>query len=479
MDLLILHFGRLEKNRLSIIHMPYKAILLCDFLAKNSIKASIFNAAAETANNKKFSLIGLIEKYDPEIIGLTLQWHSQMKGVFEASRRIKKKFPQKKIVVGGITASFFSRQILEKEKSIDYVIRGDAEIPALKLCRQIKSGKTDLKSIENISYRQAGRIYENPVKYKISRRIFNSLSYSSFSHILNIDSMLNVSNNFYVKVKNGVFYSPEPPKKRFFYIASRGCVFNCSYCSASAYHRLCGRTSPVYKSPETVCRDIKKLLSYGIENIYFPTFPDSFRENNFYTKLFKIFIRKNITFNCTIDCFHLPRPPFLEIFQRTFKNNLKDSHIVLSPDLLDEKKRKLNKGQLYSNRELFSFIYAAQKYGINVRLSLAAGLPFASRSDYSKTLLYAERLSSFSNLEITMNTIPIEPYSPLFLNPEKYKVKLKCKNFNDFLLKKPGELGYETDQLSERQIFQTISVFNRVMSRASEKFKKIDIKNIN
>lgn len=259
-DLLIFHIGRKEKDRISIIHMPYGVLLSCDMLNKNGISCKIFNAAAEISAGKKFSLTNIIKKYEPKILGFTLQWHSQMLDTFKEIRKIKKAFPDKKIIMGGITAYFFSKEILKREKAVDFIIRGDPEIPLLKLCRKIKYGERDFNNIENLSYRENKKIKENPIKYSIDEKTFSSLNYSNFDYIINKNSVFKVSNNFWVGIKNNKIFYPEPFKKRFFYITSRGCFHNCSYCSATNYHLFCGRKKPVYKSPESTAKDIKKYL---------------------------------------------------------------------------------------------------------------------------------------------------------------------------------------------------------------------------
>lgn len=459
--------------------MPYGVLLLCDILNKNGISCKIFNTAAEISMGRKFSLGKIVKKYNPKILGFTLQWHSQMRDTFREIRRIKRIFKEKKIVVGGITASLLSKTIMEKENSIDFLIRGDAEIPLLKLCKKIKNEDGDFSNIENLSYRENKKIKENEIKYSISSKLFSSLNYSNFDSIINKEDVFKISNNFWIGIKNKKIFYPEPEKKRFFYITSRGCFFSCSYCSATKYHTLCKRKKPVYRSPESTAEDIKEILKQGIENIYFPTFPDPDNRENFYTKLFKIFRENNISFNCTIDCFKVPDKSFIDCFYKTFKHRLSDSYIAISPDSFNEKIRLKNKNQDYKNKDLLSFIAKANRLGVKIRLYLVSGLPFSDKKNFMENILYSKKLSIFKNLEIITNTVPIEPFSPLFLNPQKYKVKIKCKTLKNFIHKKSGVLGYTTNKLNENDIFNCIKIFNKELSKVSKNFYPIDVKNIN
>ena len=59
---------------------------------------------------------------------MDIHWYTSMAyGIF-LSRKIRRINPEAIIISGGITATLFARQIL-RDSEIDYIIRGDAEIP--------------------------------------------------------------------------------------------------------------------------------------------------------------------------------------------------------------------------------------------------------------------------------------------------------------------------------------------------------------
>jgi len=473
-DALFIHIGRHSENRVDILLMPMGIIALSNLLNRNAINAKIFNFSIEKIENNDLKIEDIINKFNPKILLFTLHWYQQSKDVINTINKIKKKFPYIKIAIGGFTASAFYKEIMQYCDNIDFIIRGDAEIPLLNLCKTILNGQRDYKDIPNLAWRNGKRLIYNEHNYVITKDIFDSLEYGDFSSIINIKNVLKYSNNSNVDLENkkkGDIYIKEIKKlekkiKVFYYNFARGCLSNCSFCGGSNMSQriINKRCNVIFKSPESVINDIKMALSYGVERIHFNYYPFN---DKYYANILRLIRKNNLNFYITLECFNLPSIDLLKELKATFNGKYQnDSKIILSPENFNETIRELNKSFFYSNKDILKFLFFLNNTDFNIGLCLISGLPFERRKDFKENLIYTNfLLKKIKKLEIQISTVPIEPFSPMFINPGKYKIKKTKNSFLDYMVKNCDELGYISNFLKSDQIKRNInrfSVFEKV-----------------
>lgn len=81
------------------------------------------------------------------------------KRAYELAKTYKTKY-KKIIIMGGPHVSFLPEEALSYA---DFVIRGEGEKNLLKLIEYLEEGKEDFSSIPNLSYKKEGKIYHNPL----------------------------------------------------------------------------------------------------------------------------------------------------------------------------------------------------------------------------------------------------------------------------------------------------------------------------
>jgi|SRR5579875_560422 len=235
-------------GRFSFINLPPVGLLgLADFLRKNGYSAKIVHLGVEKHNHGKIDLGKIIAEDEPAIVGMDLHWHFQTFDVIETAKKIKQLCPDVTIVLGGFTASLFAEEILRTFDCIDFVVRGDAEIPLRDLIGEFHSGKA-YHNVPNLAFREGGTIRTNPISYLGDQKILDSLRYTdftlmkdyptfvdSFSRYVHLDSL---SENLQMLLMEG--------RKMFPVFLGRGCVYNCSFCGGRGVHRkisITGRKS--------------------------------------------------------------------------------------------------------------------------------------------------------------------------------------------------------------------------------------------
>lgn len=190
--------------------MPFPLIHLGSYLQHRGVKVYLIDGQVCDA---KEELEKIIDKVD--IIGLSVMT-MQVANSLELTDYIKEKYPSKEIIWGGIHPSLLPEQTL-KHKTIDYLCQREGEDCLYELC----IGKP-LNEIENLIYRDNGKIIINPIREfidwdKVDKPIWK---------------MLNLEN--YIKKHN---FGPKEGKRSIDIAVGKGCIHNCTYCVNTALGR--------------------------------------------------------------------------------------------------------------------------------------------------------------------------------------------------------------------------------------------------
>ena len=201
-------------------------------LAVNSIAAynreysEWIEVSEYTINNDINRITADIFKRNPDVVGMSCYiWNYSY--VRKIVSDIEKVLPKAKIWLGGPEVSFNAADVLALNSGVFGIVRGEGEETWKDLLSYYVKKSPDLKDILGITYREKGRLVDNPERQPIS---MDEIPLCSEKQDL----------------KNRIIY----------YEGSRGCPFKCSYCLSSMDCRL------RFKSIDK----IKKELLYYIEN---------------------------------------------------------------------------------------------------------------------------------------------------------------------------------------------------------------------
>jgi len=440
MDILLIHLGKSVRNKQDIVLPPLGTLYLAEYLNQHGIDTKIANLNIGQKTKEISSLYPLIKKYDIKILGLPLHWHQQSFNVIDSATKLKKAFPDIKIILGGSTATFFHREIMSNFFSIDFIIRGDAEIPLLNLAKKILEGKKSFYNVPNLTWRQDKTIITNKQSYVCNQKIVNSIIHPNFDSFLKereFSFEANSSQN-------------RPQAKTTIFNPARGCSGDCPYCGGSktAQKILYKRKKTLYLSLENGLKTVQKMSSSGINHLYFPFFTPGSKE--FYLDLFKKIRQNNINFSATIELYSLCDKEFIEDFSSTFS---KESTVVLSPNTGSESLRKKIQTFYYSNNMLIDCLNNIIRSRINLDLQFSTGFPFETKKDLEKTIFLIRYLKRTFPASFSGSSIELEPASLMYLYPKYYKINSKRKNFSDFIEASQKKLlGYSTETFSEKEI---------------------------
>lgn len=160
----------------------------------------------------KKTIVPALKAFTPDLIGFSVvsdfyPWACQM------AELIKKELPVP-IIFGGIHPTSVPDRVI-KNDCVDMVCVGEGEYPMLELVQSMSSGRPDY-SIKNIWFKKNGEIIRNEQRDLIAD--LNVLPFPA----------------------KDLFYSVSPHLAQCYYImASRGCMYSCSYCCHSILRQRC------------------------------------------------------------------------------------------------------------------------------------------------------------------------------------------------------------------------------------------------
>lgn len=242
------------------IGMAYLAASL-----KNNFEVRVLDALAEGCEKNEYLdqhylRYGLsfeeIEKkiieFKPDVVGVSCLFSAQTENVHRVFQICKKVNKEIITVIGGAHPSSVPRESL-LDKNLDFAIIGEGEIILKKLLEYIEN-KKDFSELEGIGFKTDGRI--NILPRKGYQDNIDEIPFPYWD-IFPLEKYFKINNPHGNPAKR-VPYLPV--------VTSRGCPFNCIFCSV---HNLWGN-SYRKRSSENVLTELEYLVSkFGVREVLF------------------------------------------------------------------------------------------------------------------------------------------------------------------------------------------------------------------
>jgi anaerobic magnesium-protoporphyrin IX monomethyl ester cyclase len=361
---------------------PYLGLCyLAGSLIKRNISVQILDSSALGLTNE--SIINHILDCRPSIIGISIMSMS-LPLCYTLIKLIQNKYPEGILVVGG--AHINADPEIIKDMDVRYGFHGECETTFVDFCEALIVGK-DPKNIPGLLFNHGGEVRKNPPA-KIDD--INELAMPAYE-LLPLDK----------------YYSPSTSRRTISFITSRGCPYNCVYCSKLSQIKYRALT------PENVVNQIEILVKhFGIQWIEFVD-----------------------------EIFTLSKGRTIDICEKIIANNLDFNWgCGTRADRIDEELLKImkkagcqkigfgiesgvervryNDHKKISNSQIIEAINLCRKYKITSICSFIFGHPTETELEMKETLNFSIKLKSDFNYYFKMMPIP---------NSELYEI---AKNTN-------------------------------------------------
>ena len=187
-----------------------------------------------------------IESFDPDLVAASGLATCNAYATLRALETAKLVKPEVLTVTGGQHFTALAQESLAAYDSLDFIVRGEGEATLAQLIRTLTKGDEDFARVEGLSYRSRGRIIRNPPRPLIE----------------NLDSLPLPGYHFVEDELAKYHFSMMAPKGSRYTIVegSRGCQYECSFCSQWPFWRGSWRA----KSPKKIAGEMEQLYSaYG------------------------------------------------------------------------------------------------------------------------------------------------------------------------------------------------------------------------
>lgn len=189
-----------------------------------------------------------IKEYQPALIGMQTFCNTINKAL-EIAWRVKEHIDKDiKIVLGGVQATLFPEKYAENP-AVDFVVKGEGEIIFENLLNALEEGRKEFGEIKGLVWKNNGEVVSNQPEKLIE----------------DLDSQPYPARHLF----DPQYYHPSAQlrgKRTVHIVTSRGCPFNCGFCSC---HKTFGR-SYRFMSTKRVIDEIKYLIKeYNVDGLHF------------------------------------------------------------------------------------------------------------------------------------------------------------------------------------------------------------------
>ncbi len=309
--------------------------------------------------------------YEPEVVGIANNFTPHTNDILEISRLVKEVFPKTKVILGGVNATLAHHELI-KNPYVDIIVRNEGE-ESFFLVLQSIYGKIAYYNILGTTAKDPnGNIFVNPDREFIKnlddipipdRTLIN------YKRYLSNDKLYFTTKNFPVGT----------------IISSRGCGFNCIFCSTKTMWSQKWRP----RSPQNVVEEIEYLVNgWGIREIAFQD--DQFiYDNRRIIELCKLIRKRGLSITFIVPSGISPSLLNKETIDKMVVSGF--YRIALSIDSGTEKSRKIINKPI-NLKEMRNLVKSLNSLGIWTYATFVIGFPEETKEDIQRAIDYAYSL---------------------------------------------------------------------------------------
>lgn len=321
------------------------------FLEQRNEKVEVIDAKLQRLNIAK--VMQILRKKEFDLIGITAMTHDIMQAVNLATE-IKKVFPNKEIVIGGVHATALPRETLEDYNCFDLAVFGEGEHTFSELIEAL-SGKKRFEEVKGLAFRKGKQVIVNEKRLWINN--LDKLPFPAW-HLF-------------------------PKAKEYHIMTARGCPYSCIFCM-SPYGRMIRE-----RSPENTIREIEWVIkTYNPEILKFNDETFGFNPERA-NKILDLIIERKLTATKKVASMRANKVNFELLKKMKYAGFYYIDYGVESGDR--ETLIRIKKGVTLEQTE--NAVKMTKRAGIKVGVNVILGHPYETKETAMKTINYAVKLN--------------------------------------------------------------------------------------
>lgn len=311
-----------------------------------------FHIFSKGYSDTKDQIVAKIKSYKPDVVCFS-PFSTQYVWATEQAKMIKSKFKNIFILFGGVHVNSVPNIVI-KNKYVDGMIVGEADYQIIEFAKNFY--KPSLVKVKSLWIKKNGKTYTNKLATLES----------------NLDKL--------PMADKEIFYKHIPRQIReegYIIVGSRGCPFQCAYCSNNVYQKLyAGQKRLRFRSPENIIEELKYAKKY-----YKPKMVDFFDDvltidEPRLRALMKLYRRHiNIPFTCYLH----PQITTEKMIKLLAKSNC--CWLKLGVQSANENYRKTCLNRYETNADIIKVSKLCRKYRLAFSLDHIFNLPGETEAD--------------------------------------------------------------------------------------------------
>lgn len=412
---------------------------LIELVRQEGFQVQGLNHPMELQMNPNFLLEEWIKKNEADYYLIDIHWFVHGRRAGELSRLIKEIHSKAKVIIGGLTASLFSEELMAYFPTIDYIINGDGEEPLPLLLKTLEQGKS-VENVPNLYYRVGQQILSTPRSFSLQN--FEDLSYA------NLDFLHNNKDYLYYTIP-GLKIN----EKAFWLLNGRGCMYDCPCCGGAKNQgkKIFGRYEFLARDLEQIFKDINHLIDFDLDMVKFTHDLNAFG-SDYYENFMKKYLENGLNVMIYNEFWQLPSWDFIEMTSRYGLSSKLQLAITVHSG--NEKLRKLY-GKVYSNQELLKRLEYSKGLGMSIILFFSRLVAEETASSLKETLGLIQQIKEIDAgsglIQFCYEPIIVDPASEMTRHMHKRDMFYQYLNWDSPDQQESFNVYRKTD-LSQKEI---------------------------
>ncbi|MBL9204268.1 MAG: B12-binding domain-containing radical SAM protein [Opitutaceae bacterium] len=391
--------------------------------------------------------IALILKRSPMLVAIGLNWVHFSRGAIDTARRLRERRPHLPIVVGGQHAGLFAEEIASSNADcIDGVIRGEAEVPLLRLAECLANGQRIPSNVAGLHRSRSPALPPQVVDDLDSLPVY---SYRSLN--------------------------PPPLQADVGAISTtRGaCPFSCAWCIEPVIGRMQGRSRLRFHSPDRIVDQIEALVQEGICRF---TIQDNFfvgGDGNL-AALAEALTRRGVRPN-HLNIFAHP-DSFTAHGMSALARCCDLGSIDYGVETGSTRVAAINNRRLDPN-EVVERVATATSLGLEAYSWWMAGLPGEDEAALGETEELIARTMDAGCIPRWVSPLILFPKTDIHLHPDHYRVRRRFEGFADYAVFSDIKLA-EAVMFSEAVAHETAEASRDGIAAAALRLRRFIVSNL-
>ena len=423
-------------------YYPVGFITILDHLEERGRAVRLANLAVKM-QNRRFDPRRFVREQQPLLFGIDLHWCQHADGALSLAKVCKEEHPDIPVALGGISSTYYWREIMDTCPEVDFVLRGHTTEEPLAMLIDALEAKREPSEVPNLVWRGNGEVVENPFTHQPTE-LTTKVNYQRLRQHMNMlhpGEWLLTGQHWPVYCFNLLLFC-------------KGCVENCA---------ICGGSNWAQGLEETPLWDVEVLAEMCVaarELTRFPIrLPGDIRQGDWRGFLAAL-KRRRFTRAMHFDIF---RPGDAE-FYRALADAVPELQGTIGPVTHDEELRA-RYGMPYENATLERSVQEFLAVGGKLDLFFYIGIPGQTKESARETTDYALRLleryqqGRKPRFDVYVFALApfIDPGSLAFTYPERYGYRLRARTLAEHrqLMRQPewwDTLNYESETMSRREL---------------------------